>query len=222
MKALTPLSSSSSFSSLSFSLLLSLSLSLLSLSLYLSLSPSLSLSLSLSQLPSDPHLLRATIACVKSVSRALAPCCLVPRSTILSNKYQPSGLNYDPQPVDTTRYCIKIVERALISSTLHPLPPPLTCVVLNYTVLCRVTLSADLLELVEDFAEYQHKQWVFSQQNSGWTYGPFYSKEEQHHPNIRPYQSLAEQVLCNAFDVVTFYQYPRLCFVVVVVVVVVV
>ena len=62
-------------------------------------------------------------------------------------------------------------------------------------------LNADLFKLVEEFAECQHKHWVFAQQNAGWTYGPFYSKEERHHPNIRPYQSLAEQVLRNAFEV---------------------
>ena len=58
----------------------------------------------------------------------------------------------------------------------------------------RVVLSLDLVKFVGDFASNQHADWVFEMQASGWVYGPTHNEEKRHHPNLRPYEALDEEV----------------------------
>ena len=55
-------------------------------------------------------------------------------------------------------------------------------------------LNADLVKLVEDFAAYQHSDWVFSMQGGGWTYHPTLDSNKRCNPLIRPYQALPKEV----------------------------
>lgn len=57
-----------------------------------------------------------------------------------------------------------------------------------------VVLSANLRQVVDEFANYQHASWVFDWQVEGWVYGPVQLKEKHQHPNIRPYRTLDQSV----------------------------
>lgn len=48
-------------------------------------------------------MLKPSVSCLKSVSRALVPDCLVPSQALLNTMFNSSSASYDPHPVNTSR-----------------------------------------------------------------------------------------------------------------------
>lgn len=53
-----------------------------------------------------------------------------------------------------------------------------------------VTLSPELLELIERLAENIHDNWALQRLGEGWTFGPERSDEGKRHPDLVPYEQL--------------------------------
>jgi len=54
------------------------------------------------KLPSNPSLLRSSTSCLRAVSSALGPDCLVPSRLLMASMYKSSTSTYEPRPVDTS------------------------------------------------------------------------------------------------------------------------
>ena len=54
------------------------------------------------QLPSNLSLLRSSTSCLRAVSSALGPDCLVPSRLLMASMYKSSTSTYEPRPVDTS------------------------------------------------------------------------------------------------------------------------
>ena len=55
-----------------------------------------------------------------------------------------------------------------------------------------VTLSDELLRLIEKLAENNHDVWAARRLQEGWTYGPERNDQEKKHPDLVPYHKLTE------------------------------
>jgi hypothetical protein len=54
----------------------------------------------------------------------------------------------------------------------------------------KVTLTTDLLEIVEDLARRSHEQWAADRMKDGWTYAAVRDNAQKHHPMLLPYEKL--------------------------------
>ena len=56
----------------------------------------------------------------------------------------------------------------------------------------RIELSRDILQLSERLAKNAHDVWAELRLSEGWTWGPHRDDAEKKHPNLVPYEQLAE------------------------------
>lgn len=56
-----------------------------------------------------------------------------------------------------------------------------------------VTLSEELMELVEAMAKNVHEVWAETRIEQGWTFGPERNDSLKHHPCLIPYEELPEE-----------------------------
>ena len=56
----------------------------------------------------------------------------------------------------------------------------------------RIELSRDILQLSERLAKNAHDVWAGLRLSEGWTWGPQRNDAEKKHPNLVPYEQLAE------------------------------
>lgn len=56
----------------------------------------------------------------------------------------------------------------------------------------KITLSNEIMELVEQLAENTHDTWAMQRMNEGWTYGDHRNDQLKQHPCLIPYQELPE------------------------------
>ncbi|RWS13212.1 ryanodine receptor-like protein, partial [Dinothrombium tinctorium] len=55
-----------------------------------------------------------------------------------------------------------------------------------------ISLSADLLNIVQKFSEHYHDAWASRKFENGWTYGEPWSYERKIHPRLKPYHRLTD------------------------------
>lgn len=55
-----------------------------------------------------------------------------------------------------------------------------------------ITLPKELEELTEKLAENAHDHWAVGRMAAGWSYGPARDDEKKLHPDLVPYDELAE------------------------------
>ena len=56
-----------------------------------------------------------------------------------------------------------------------------------------VEVSEDIRVLGEYLAKNTHELWALQRLNAGWTYGPMRDMEKKQHPDLVPYEALAEE-----------------------------